>query len=146
MTLSFSSQITFLYFDDLHAPSGFFEQTLGLETVDDQGFAKIYRVSAGAFLGIVDAAQGHCSAATEQNTLITLVTDDVQGWYEHLLSRGVHLESRPQVNPKANVECFFFEGPGGYAFEIQRFLNPEVSMHFKIGSQAAEGGKTGKSK
>jgi hypothetical protein len=83
----------------------------------------------------VDAAKGHCNAATEKNTLITLVTDDVQGWYEHLLSRGVPLESRPKVNPQANVECFFFEGPGGYAFEIQRFLNPEVSKHFETAQQ-----------
>jgi hypothetical protein len=29
------------------------------------------------------------------------------------------------------VECFFFQGPGGYAFEVQRFLNPDVSKYFQ---------------
>ena len=128
--MHFSSQITFLYFDNLEAPKEFFEETLGLDTIDDQGFAKIYRIAGGAFIGIVDAAQGYCQAPTEQNTLVTLIADDVHQWYEHLISQGVHIENPPQVNPKANVECFFFTGPGGYAFEIQRFLNPEISNHF----------------
>ena len=87
--MQFSSQITFLYFDDLSEATLFFEDTLKLSKVDDQGFAKIYCISGGAFLGIVDASQGYCRAPTEQNTLITLVTDDVHQWYEHLKSRGV---------------------------------------------------------
>ena len=39
--MKFFSQITFLYFEDLTEPALFFEGTLGLEKVDDQGFAKI---------------------------------------------------------------------------------------------------------
>jgi predicted enzyme related to lactoylglutathione lyase len=129
--MQFSSQITFLYFDDLRDATLFFEDTLKLSKVDDQGFAKIYRLSSGAFLGIVDASQGYCRAPTEQNTLITLVTDDVHQWYQHLKSRGVKIDAPPKHQEKANVECFFFKGPGGYAFEVQRFLNPAVSKHFQ---------------
>jgi hypothetical protein len=129
--MKFFSQITFLYFEDLTEPALFFEGTLGLEKVDDQGFAKIYRISDGAFLGIVDASQGYCKAASEQNTLITLVTDDVHQWYEHLKSQGVRIDAPPKFHAKAKVECFFFQGPGGYAFEVQRFLNPDVSKYFR---------------
>ena len=129
--MQFSSQITFLYFDDLMDAALFFEETLKLTKVDDQGFAKIYRISGGAFIGIVDASQGYCRAPTEQNTLITLVTDDVHQWYQHLTSRGVKIDAQPKHQEKANVECFFFKGPGGYAFEVQRFLNPAVSKHFQ---------------
>ncbi len=129
--MKFSSQITFLYFEDMKAPALFFEETLGLEKVDDQGFAKIYRISGGAFLGIVDASQGYCKTAGEQNTLITMVTDDVHQWYTHLKSRGVRIDAPPKFQAKANVECFFFQGPGGYAFEVQRFVNPDVSKYFK---------------
>ncbi len=129
--MQFSSQITFLYFDDLKDATLFFEEILQLTKVDDQGFAKIYQISDRAFLGIVNASQGYCQAPTEQNTLITLVTDDVRQWYEHLKSRGVKIDEPPKHQEKANVECFFFNGPGGYAFEIQRFLNPAVSKHFQ---------------
>ena len=129
--MQFSSQITFLYFDDLNDVIPFFEEILMLPLIADQEFAKIYRISGGAFLGIVDATQGYCQAPTEQNTLITLVTEDVHKWYTHLKSHGVKIDAPPKHQEKANVECFFFEGPGGYVFEIQRFLNPAVSKHFQ---------------
>jgi predicted enzyme related to lactoylglutathione lyase len=125
-----SSQITFLYFKELAGPAHFFEEVLQLPKVDDQGFARIYRISGGAFIGIVDEAQGYCDAPVAKNVLITLVTDDVHQWYERLQDAGVAIAAPPAVQPKANVECFFFEGPGGYAFEIQKFLNPEIAMHF----------------
>ena len=128
--MKLSSQVTFLYFKELTGPTHFFEEILQLQKVDDQGFAKIYRISEGAFLGIVDASQGYCKAASEQNTLITLVTDDVHQWYEHLKSQGVRIDAPPKFHAKAKVECFFFQGPGGYAFEVQRFLNPNVSRYF----------------
>ena len=129
--MKLSSQITFLYFKELNGPAHFFEEILGLQKVDDQGFAKIYRISGGAFIGIVDEARGYCDAPTAKNVLITLVTEDVHQWYQRLKTAGVAVDAAPAVQEKANVECFFFEGPGGYAFEIQKFLNPGVAMHFK---------------
>jgi len=129
--MKLSSQITFLYFAELGEAARFFEEILQLEKVDDQGFARIYKISGGAFIGIVDESKGHCNAATEKNTLITLVTDDVHPWYERLKGAGVAIEAPPAFQPKANVECFFFEGPGGYAFEIQTFLNPDIAKHFR---------------
>ena len=110
--MQFSSQITFLYFDDLNDATLFFEETLKLAKVDDQGFAKIYRISGGAFLGIVDASQGYCRAPSEQNTLITLVSENVKDWYQRLKASGVKIDSPPKINETAKVECFFFEGPG----------------------------------
>lgn len=128
--MKLSSQITFLYFKELDEPARFFEDILQLPKVDDQGFARIYKLYGGAFIGIVDETQGHCNAPIEKNVLITLVTDDVHPWYRRLKEAGVSIEAPPAVQPEANVECFFFEGPGGYAFEIQTFLNPEVARHF----------------
>lgn len=129
--MKLSSQITFLYFKELTGPAHFFEKTLGLQKVADQGFARIYNISNGAFIGIVDEAQGYCDAPTAKNVLITLVTEDVHQWYERLKEAGVAIDAAPAVHPKANIEGFFFEGPGGYAFEIQKFLNPEIANHFK---------------
>ena len=129
--MNLSSQITFLYYKELSEPAHFFEEILGLQKVDDQGYARIYRISGGAFIGIVDEAHGYCEAPAAKDVLITLVTDDVHPWYERLKDAGVAVDAPPAIQEKANVECFFFEGPGGYAFEIQKFLNPAVAMHFK---------------
>ena len=128
--MKLSSQITFLYFKELAGPANFFEEILQQKKVDDQGFARIYKISGGAFIGIVDEAQGYCDAPAAKNMLITLVTDDVHQWYERLKAAGVAIDAAPAIHEKANVEGFFFEGPGGYAFEIQKFLNPEIAMHF----------------
>ncbi|CAB1081676.1 hypothetical protein D1AOALGA4SA_9322 [Olavius algarvensis Delta 1 endosymbiont] len=129
--MKFYSQITFLYFKDLTEPAHFFEKILGLQKVADQGFARIYRITGGAFIGIVDEAHGYCDAPKDKDVLITLVTEDVQPWYERLKSAGVAVDAPPAVHEKANIEGFFFEGPGGYAFEIQKFLNPAVAKYFE---------------
>jgi hypothetical protein len=129
--MNLSSQITFLYFKELNEPAHFFEEILGLQKVDDQGFARIYRISGSAFIGIVDEAHGYCDAPVAKDVLITLVTDDVHPWYQRLKDTGVAVDAAPAIHEKANVECFFFEGPGGYAFEIQKFLNPAVAVQFK---------------
>ncbi len=78
--MNLSSQITFLYFKELTGPAHFFEEILQLQKVVDQGFARIYKISGGAFIGIVDEAQGYCDAPTAKNVLITLVTEDVHQW------------------------------------------------------------------
>ena len=60
--LTIASQITFLYYKDLDAAQQFYEGILGLEKVEDQGWAKIYRVSSTAFVGLVDEAHGSLKA------------------------------------------------------------------------------------
>jgi len=129
--LKLNSQITFLYYKDLNEAKDFFKNILKLEIVDDQGDAIIYRITKGAFIGIVDEKKGHCKAQDVNAVLITLVTDDVKGWYKHLLSHGVKMETPVQKPENFPVECFFFKGPGGYEFEVQRFLISETSEKFK---------------
>ena len=126
-----SSQITFLYFDDLNSAVPFFEDILKLELVVNQDAARIYRMAGGAFLGIVDGAKGHCRVQAESAVLITLVVDDVQGWYEYLKENGLKMLTEIQTPEIAPVACFFFEGPGGYHFEVQRFLDPETADKFR---------------
>ena len=63
--------------------------------------------------------------------MITIVVDDVQGWYDYLKAKGIKLLTGIQKPEIAPVECFFFEGPGGYHFEVQRFLDPETVKAYK---------------
>lgn len=129
--LKLNSQIIFLYYEDLNKAKDFFENILELEIVDDQGKAIIYRLSVGAFIGIVNEKEGHCKAQDINAVLITLVTDDVKGWYKYLLSHGVKMETSVQKPENFPVEYFFFKGPGGHEFEVQRFLVSETSEKFK---------------
>lgn len=119
------SQITFLYYPDIQPIADFYTHTLDLELVEDQRWAKIFRVAGNAFIGIVDGARGFRRPLADSAVLLTLVVDDVPAWYQRLSDRGVKILREPQVHDDIQVHCFFFEDPGGYAFEVQQFLKPE---------------------
>ena len=125
------SQITFLYYRNLKRAARFYENVLQMELCDDQGACRIYRVADKAFVGIVDEAKGHCRAQETNAVLITLVTENVEGWYDYLKACGVKLLTEVKQPEGFPVECFFFEDPEGYQYEVQRFLDPETARRFK---------------
>jgi len=124
------SQITFLYYPELDPIAAFYENVLGFERVEDQGWAKIYRTSASGFIGIVAGERGFRQPNPDSAVLCTLVVDDVPGWYAHLQQHNVNILRKPQIYDDIQVHCFFFADPGGYAFEVQQFLNPELAEIF----------------
>ena len=127
------SQVTFLYYDDLGPAVDFYENILEFELVEDQEWAKIYRTSSSSFIGLVDGTRGFRKPLANSAVLCTLVVDDVPGWYERLKARGVKILREPQVYEEIQVHCFFFEDPGGYAYEVEQFLKPELADVFHKG-------------
>jgi hypothetical protein len=121
--------ITFFYYDDLAPISAFYEQTLGLELVLDQGVARIYRIGAQSYFGIVDGNRGHLSAQPKSAVLLTIVDEDVQGWHQRL--QALEVEGLSEIQRGTYCEHFFFQDPAGYAIEIQRFHNPDVARLFQ---------------
>ena len=120
------SQITFLYYDEIEPIARFYEEVMGFELVEDQRWAKIYRVGSDAFLGIVVGEKGYHRTREKSAVLVTLVVDDVLGWYEHLKVNGVRPLTDVQDREDIQIRCFFFDDPGGYTLEIQQFLKPEL--------------------
>ena len=118
------SQITFLYFRDLKPASEFLREVMGFDLVDDQGWAKIYRISGNAYLGIVDEQKGFHKAQEKNAVLITIVVDDVSWWYDYLKSKGVKILKELREVEDIGVRCFVLEAPGQYALEVQQFLEP----------------------
>ena len=120
MTGQFEQQITFLYTENLKATSQFYEEYLGLALVLDQGQCRIVKVRDGAYIG-------YCQRkvpAEKSGVILTLVTDDVDGWYARLKGLGVQFEKSPAYNPEYNIYHCFFRDPNGYLLEIQRFIEP----------------------
>jgi catechol 2,3-dioxygenase-like lactoylglutathione lyase family enzyme len=119
-SLPIDSQITFLYTRDLDATARFYEDIMGLSLWLDQGTCRIYQVTGSAYVGFCkrdDAKRGD-----EQHVIFTLVTEDVDGWYHMLQTRGVAFEKAPSVNPKYNIYHCFLRDPNGHLIEIQHFL------------------------
>jgi lactoylglutathione lyase len=131
--LKVQSQITFLYYRDLEPVEKFYQEIMGLELVEDQGWAKIYRVSGQAFLGIVDEKRGFHKAQEKSAVLVTLAVADVSWWYDYLKLKGVKMLTEVRESEEIQVRCFFLEDPGGYAIEIEQFLKPEAARIFHGG-------------
>jgi len=83
-------QITFLYTPNLGASSRFYEDTMGFELALDQGTCRIYITAPNAYLGVCERADIEMDPG---NVIFTLVTADVDGWYEKLSEKGVEFES-----------------------------------------------------
>jgi len=115
-------QITFLYTLDLVSTSRFYEDVLRLELVLDQGSCRIYRTGTEAFLGF---CQREGVAAQHPDVIFTLVTQEVDTWYEYLLAQGVKFEKPPAHNPDYNIYHCFLRDPNGYLIEIQRFMDAD---------------------
>ena len=124
------SQITFLYYRDLQSAATFYQQVMGFDLVEDQGWAKIYRVSGNAYLGIVDEEKGFHKAQEKNAVLVTLVVDDVLWWREYLESQSVNMLTEVRDVQDIQVRCFFCQDPGGYAIEIEQFLRPDAVQTF----------------
>ncbi len=128
--LKVQSQITFLYYRDLEPIDRFYRHTMGFELVEDQGWAKIYRVSGNAFLGIVDETRGFHNVQETNAVLITLAVEDVFWWYDYLKSEGVKILTDIKESEEIQVRCFFAQDPGGYSIEIEQFLKPGAAQIF----------------
>ena len=129
--LQLTSNITFLYFNDLEAAKPFFEEVLGLEKAYDPGWAAVYRLRVKAFLGAVDNHSGSIQVTSTDSVLISLTVDNIEEVHESLKgSRGVEgLSEIKQVKDLA-LKSFFFTGPEGYHFEVEQFTSGALSELF----------------
>ena len=121
--------ITFFYYPDIHAVAPFYENVLGFQLVLDQGLARIYRIADNSYFGIVDGNRGHLRHQEKSAVLLTVVSEDVEGWHAKLTEAGV--AGLTEMRRGNYCDHFFFEDPAGYAIEIQRFHNPDVAKLFQ---------------
>lgn len=118
---TFSGQmILFLYAEKYQETKHFCEDILGLSLVLDQGGCRIYRTGLASYIGYCDRKDSR----VKNGIIITLVAEDVDGWYQILNQKKVQLLQEPVINELYGIYHFFFYDPNGYLFEIQRFLAP----------------------
>jgi len=130
MSKGYSSQITFLYFDDFVRACTFFAETLELDLALDAGWSRIYETGPNAYVGTVQRERGSVTGTGKSGFLISLTVDDAAAWRDKMLVRGVTSISELKTFPDIGLRSFFFEGPEGYSFEIQEFTNPELREKF----------------
>ena len=112
-------QITFLPTDKLNEMEPFYSGVLSLDKVLDQGDCIIFKSTDTAYLGF-------CTRKFDKKpvqVILTLVTDQVDAYYEALQNKSVQFESKPTMNEKYRIYHFFIKDPNGYLVEIQQFVD-----------------------
>ena len=119
--------ITFLTYEKIEDGERFYRDTLGPPLIEDQGWAKVYRICAGAYVGLVSARGKTIDRPVGSGTLVSITVDDVDAWYARLKDvPEIELLNEPAMVPGIPVYSFFIKDPGGYRVEIQAFTDPET--------------------
>jgi len=124
---TYTSAITFLYYEDFAYGTQFMEEILELELVMNQDFARVYEVNDKAFLGIVKQRD---SIEVAGNTLFSLTTTDVDAAYKRFQQLEVHELTEMKYFESIPLRSFFFEDKEGHRFEIQQFLKEADQLKF----------------
>ena len=119
-----ASQTVMFYYDDLAAAEEFYGTVLGLDKTQDFGWAKLFRVSAGAEVGIVKSGAGAYHVPQRNNAvMLSIVTTDVDAWYARLkAAKGVRFLAEISSGESAPIRNFMIEDPGGYTVEFFQWL------------------------
>jgi predicted enzyme related to lactoylglutathione lyase len=115
--------LTFLYYKDLPAAAAFYENVLGLTLSVDQGWCRIYQITPGSFVGLVDSEHGTHKASEIKPVILAFVTEDVDAWYEHLQKHGVRFKNPLATHESIGIRGFMAYDPEGYTLEFETFLD-----------------------
>jgi catechol 2,3-dioxygenase-like lactoylglutathione lyase family enzyme len=113
-----SAQISWVYTGDLESSAGFYADTLGLRCCRDEGGARLYATSSGAYIGVCETFADR--VVEPKGGMISIVTDEVDGWYEYLREKGLEIRQPPQRLEQFQIYSFFVTDPNGYLIEFQR--------------------------
>ena len=123
--------ITFLTYDDLAAGDRFYREILGLPLIEDQGWAKVYRIHGSAHVGIVTARRGPITKPVGSGVLVSIVVEDVDAWYKALQDEAaIEILGPPAMVGALPVYSFFLKDPAGYHVEIQAFTDEATQQRF----------------
>ncbi|MHA7816960.1 MAG: VOC family protein [Pseudohaliea sp.] len=113
-----------LYYRDLGPAAAFYAGALGLETVHESASARLFRLTPNSIVGIVrEGEQAYHRVREENAVMLSIVTADVDAWYERLRDR----DDIEILTPLANrtdtpIRAFLVADPGGYTVEFFSWL------------------------
>lgn len=124
---------------DLERSTEFYRDKLGLHV----GFVGDQMIEFDEAKLILDPTEGDGSVGGATTTL-GFRTDDADGFFELLSSRGVHLPEHPQ-DRSWGVRNFYLRDPDGYVIEIEQPLggdepDPFAASHLAVDPTAETSG------
>ena len=121
-TLRISAGVPFFYYQDLTVAADWYEHTLGLRKVADEGWVAIIEITPTSFIGLVNATDGTLRPTAEKNVLLSIETPDLEAWHEKLTATpGSNITQNIEIGAKGKIEEFRMQDPGGYVVEFFRW-------------------------
>lgn len=124
-SLGVDATLVFLYYEDPERAQDFYAEVLGLELVVEQAFTHIYQISPTSFVGLVDEERGMHRASEAKAVTLSFITDEVDEWYEYLVSRGVPMRGPVRDSANHPTRNFVAYDPEGYFLEFETFLEDD---------------------
>jgi predicted enzyme related to lactoylglutathione lyase len=115
--------ITFIYYRDLQKGIDFYGKFLGFPMEIDQGWCKIYRISEGGYIGVVDEKRGMHKWNEVKPVQICLRVPDVKAFYAYCEDSKVPNLSKLFESNELRIRAFVFDDPEGYQIEIQESMD-----------------------
>ena len=125
--LGIKATVLWLYSNDVHAMSRFYDTMMGFELVVDQGWAMIHQSSPSGFIGPVDGARGMHTWTEDKAVMVSLLTTDIEGWFAHLSEEEdfTMRDAEIGVESRAGARVFVGQDPDGYLIEFDEFFKAE---------------------
>jgi catechol 2,3-dioxygenase-like lactoylglutathione lyase family enzyme len=139
--LGFNATITWLYYKDMPPMEQFYEQTLGLSLIADQGWAKIYQSSNSGYIGLVDERRGMHNHTEKKAVNVSFILKDLDGWFK-FTSENKSFELRSSeigIGPENKYRAFVGFDPEGYYMEFDTFYeHPDNEKLMKYLSESGQ--------
>ena len=114
-------QISWVYTRNADAAFRFYGEILELECLSHRGDARVYGTGPSSAIGVCPEFDNR--VAEPAGSLISLVTDDVDGWHERLSGKNVEVVEPPHRFDRFGIYTLFVRGPDGYLIEFQQHLD-----------------------
>ena len=124
---SIDETVIMLYYRDLGPAAAFYGDALGLEAVYESASAQLFRLTPTTVVGIGrEGEQAYHPVREENAVMLSIVTADVDAWFERLRERGDIEILKPVANSPDNpIRAFLVADPGGYTVEFFSWLDEQ---------------------
>ncbi|MDT8320305.1 MAG: VOC family protein, partial [Xanthomonadales bacterium] len=76
-------------------------------------------ITSTSSVGLVDESRGFHKTSDDKPVMLSVVTDDVESWYDHLKQKEVKfIKHLDKSKSQGFVHGFLVEDPGGYTVEV----------------------------
>lgn len=125
--LGFKATVVWFYYKDMVGIQRFYEEVMGFDLIADQGWAKIYPIGPTAYFGLVDEQRGMHNFTEEKAVTLSLITDDLDGWYEYMRQQSAVEMRSEEISVDERYRAFIAYDPEGYFIEWDVFTDVPIN-------------------